>query len=62
MAAKIIQLKKNLKKARNKAYNLEKTKTKIDATLREMKQENLINSKLQEVLQVFIYIDSIVLR
>lgn len=62
MAAKIIQLKKNLKKARNKAYNLEKTKTKIDATLREMKQENLINAKLQEVLQVFIYIDSIVLR
>lgn len=55
MASKIAQLKKNFTKMRKRAYNLMKTGTKLHQTIKDIKQQNLINSKLENLFEVCIH-------
>lgn len=52
MTLKIAQLKTNFTKMRKKAYYLETTKSKLHQTIKDIKQQNLINSELQNLLEV----------
>lgn len=52
LKTQISQLKKNLSKARSKVYLLESMKTKLKKVIKEMKEQKLIDSRLQRELEV----------
>lgn len=52
MTSKMAQLQKNFTKMRKKAYYLSTTKSKLLQTIKDIKQQNLINSELQNLLEV----------
>lgn len=55
MTKKIANLKRNIINMRSRAYYMEKTKTKLQQVIKEMKQLNLIDSELQNAIQVHIH-------
>lgn len=55
LTKKIDNLKKSLINMRSKSYYIEKTKTKLQQVIQEMKQLNLIDSELQNSIQVHIH-------
>lgn len=54
--SKFAELQKNYTKMRKKAYYLENTRTKLQETIKEIRQQNLINSELKNILEVFVNI------
>lgn len=52
MTIRISQLQKNFTKMRCKAYYLATTKIKLHQTIQDLKKQNMINSELQNLLEV----------